>query len=155
MFCYQAATPCQFGVTKTRPPSGFETILDLQGTATSIKSLHVSADKSQVTSFQPTAQPTGWLFTRGDASVRMTVDDQSPGAPSPGTAAPDPLMLIVRGPGTAVATYDFPDMKALMEFAALEEQKLHSAGFQLQAIAERRSGDRSDDTRSDRRDRRR
>jgi hypothetical protein len=124
-------------------------------TATSIKFPHGPADTSHVTSFQPAAQPTSWLFTRGDSSVRMTVDDQSPGALPPGTDRDDPLVLIVRGPGTAVATYDFPDMKALMDFAALEERKLQTAGFQLQAIAERRSADRSDDTRSDRRDRRR
>ena len=82
-----------------------------------------------VTSSHAHVQPTGWLFTRGDASVRMSVDERAVGA-----------ALIVRGPGTASATYEFPDMNALMEFAALQEEQLQQEGFQLQAIAERRSG---------------
>jgi hypothetical protein len=83
-----------------------------------------------VTPAHADAQPTGWLFTRGNASVRMTVEEE-----------PARVVLIVRGPGTASAAYDFPDLTALMEFAALQEQQLQQEGFQLQARAERRSTD--------------
>ena len=89
-------------------------------------------------------QPTGWLFTRGNESVRMIVEDQPPGA-----------ALVVRGPGTASATYQFPTMDALMEFAKLREQELQGEGFHLQAIAERRVGDRRSEPRPDTPDRRR
>jgi hypothetical protein len=89
-------------------------------------------------------QPTGWLFTRGNESVRMTVEDQPSGA-----------SLVVRGPGTASAAYQFPTLDALMEFARLQEQQLQREGFQLQAIAERRVGDeRRSEPRPDRPDRR-
>ena len=81
-----------------------------------------------MTSSHAHVRPTGWLFTRGDASVRMTVDERAAG-----------VALIVRGPGTASTTYDFPDMDALMEFAARQEEQLQQDGFHLQAIAERRS----------------
>jgi hypothetical protein len=74
----------------------------------------------------------------------MTVEDRPPGA-----------VLVVRGPGTATATYDFPTLEALMEFAALQEQQLHQEGFQLQAIAERRvEGDRRGEPRQGTSDRR-
>ena len=109
-----------------------------------LKSSQPKADESNVTSFQADPQPTGWLFTRGDASVRMTVDEQALG-----------VVLIVRGPGTASAAYDFPDLHALMEFAALQEQQLQQEGFQLQAIAERRAGDRRREPREGLADRRR
>jgi len=59
----------------------------------------------------------------------MTVDDQSAAT----------AVLIVRGPGTAMATHDFPDLKALMEFAEQQERRLQDEGFHLQAIAERRA----------------
>ena len=75
----------------------------------------------------------------------MTVED-----------APAGMVLVVRGPGTVSATYDFPDLSALMEFASLQEQQLRRDGFQLQAIAERRSGsDRRQESREDFPDRRR
>jgi hypothetical protein len=75
----------------------------------------------------------------------MTVDEQEA-----------PAVLVVRGPGTALATYEFPDLKALMEFATLQERRLHDEGFQLQAIAERRTGqDRRQTSRPDGVDRRR
>ena len=89
-------------------------------------------------------QPTGWLFTRDNESVRMTVEDQPSGA-----------ALVVRGPGTASATYQFPSMDALMEFARLQEQELQRKGFHLQAIAERRVGDRRTAPRPDGAERRR
>jgi hypothetical protein len=74
---------------------------------------------------------TAWLYTRGDASVSMTVDDES-GA--------DAVVLVVSGPGAAIATYNFPDQTALMQFAEEQEQRLRGEGFNLQAIAERRAG---------------
>ena len=90
-------------------------------------------------------QPTGWLFTRDNESVRMTVEDQPSGA-----------ALVVRGPGTASATYQFPTMDALMEFAKGQEQQLQRDGFHLQAIAERRVGsDRRAEPRTDISERRR
>lgn len=98
-----------------------------------------------MTSAHADVQPTGWLFTRGNASVRMTVEEGAAG-----------LVLVVRGPGTAAASYDFPHRSALMEFASLQEQQLRQEGFQLQAIAERRSGsDRSGQPRPDFPERRR
>ena len=76
----------------------------------------------------------------------MTVDDQ------PG----DELLLVVRGPGVATATYDFAGMDALMAFADAEERRLLDSGFQLQAVAERRGGaDRRQGDRSGSPDRRR
>ena len=75
----------------------------------------------------------------------MTVDEQEAQA-----------VLIVRGPGTALATYEFPDVNALMEFAGQQEHRLQGEGFQLQAIAERRAGqDRRHETRPGGVDRRR
>jgi hypothetical protein len=59
----------------------------------------------------------------------MTVDDQD-----------GRVTLAVRGPGVTTATYHFPDLQALMEFAQRQEQQLQDDGFQLQAIAERRTG---------------
>jgi hypothetical protein len=70
------------------------------------------------------------LFTRGHESVAITIDDHRR----------DEVLLIVRGPGVATATYDFADLAALMEFADAEERRLLDAGFQLQAVAERRNG---------------
>jgi hypothetical protein len=104
----------------------------------------VSADNSTVTFTHADVQRTGWLFTRGNASVRMTVEEE-----------PARTVLLVRGPGTAAAAYDFPDLTALMEFAALQESQLQEEGFQLQAIAERRSDVRRVDPRPDFLDRRR
>ena len=98
-----------------------------------------------MTSPAAVVQRTAWLFTRGDVSVSMTVDTHADGA-----------VLIVRGPGTAHASYDFIDLAQLAEFADAEEQRLHNEGFHLQAVAERRSGrDRRDASRPDQPDRRR
>jgi hypothetical protein len=75
----------------------------------------------------------------------MTVEDQ-----------PSGVALLVRGPGTASATYQFPTHDALMEFAKLQEQQLQREGFQLQAIAERRvRDDRRSEPRPDMPERRR
>ena len=75
----------------------------------------------------------------------MTVDDQ----------CRDELLLIVCGPGVATATYDFRSMTALMTFAEAEERRLLDSGFQLQAVAERRSGADRREARRPGRDRRR
>jgi hypothetical protein len=50
------------------------------------------------------------------------------------------FVLVVRGPGTADATHQFSDMPSLLAFASAHEERLTQAGFQLQAISERRSG---------------
>ena len=91
-------------------------------------------------------QRTAWLYTRGDASVSMTVDDHSA----------TNTVLLVCGPGTAMATYDFPDLHALMSFVEKQERRLEDEGFHLHATAERRAGgDRRQAPRGDEVDRRR
>lgn len=81
--------------------------------------------------------PTAWLFTRGEASVHMEVIERSRG-----------LHLTVRGPGFASAAHDFADRHALLAFTRAQELELRAAGFHLQAVAERRSGeDRRDGSR--------
>jgi hypothetical protein len=86
-----------------------------------------------------------WLFTRGEASVTMTVSEEDGG-----------LALVVRGPEAAGHTYRFNDMTALLTFASAHEQRLLEAGFQLQAVAERRTGtDRRQQRRPGEPDRRR
>jgi hypothetical protein len=75
------------------------------------------------------ADRTAWLFTRGDASVTMTI-----------TSDPSGIALIVLGPGDSSATYHFTQLAAVTAFAQAQEQKLLAEGFHLQAVAERRSG---------------
>ena len=75
-----------------------------------------------------TTYRTAWLFTRGDASITMTVNQDGSG-----------LTLAVLGPGAASATYRFTKMAALIAFADAQEQKFLAEGFHLQAVAERRS----------------
>jgi hypothetical protein len=74
----------------------------------------------------------------------MTVEDE-----------PARIVLVVRGPGVATTTHDFPDLATLMAFAAVQEQELQQQGFQLQARAERRASDRLTDPRTEGLDRRR
>ena len=50
------------------------------------------------------------------------------------------LHLAVRGPGIVVAEYEFSDVESLLAFTRDEEVRLIGEGFQLQAVAERRSG---------------
>ena len=73
--------------------------------------------------------PTAWLFTRGESSVHIEVLER-----------PQGLRLVVSGPGLAVASFDFPDRDSVLEFSRDKEQELVAQGFQLQAVAERRSG---------------
>ena len=74
--------------------------------------------------------PSALLFTLGESSVHMEVTDRLDGG----------LHLAVRGPGLAVAEYEFSDVEALLAFTRQEERRLMAEGFQLQAVAERRSG---------------
>lgn len=74
--------------------------------------------------------PSALLFTQGESSVHMEVTERRDGG----------LHLAVRGPGLAVAEYEFPDLDALLAFTRQEEMRLTAEGFQLQAVAERRSG---------------
>jgi hypothetical protein len=76
----------------------------------------------------------------------MTVDDHSA----------TNTVLLVCGPGTAMATYDFPDLDALMSFVEQQERRLREDGFHLHATAERRAGgDRRQPPREDGVERRR
>lgn len=59
----------------------------------------------------------------------MSVDEQAAHA-----------VLVIRGPGSNTASYDFADLGELMAFAQAQEQRLQQEGFNLQAIAERRAG---------------
>lgn len=93
-----------------------------------MKKSHGNSDTSDVGEPEDRL-PTAWLFTRGDSSVHMEVIERSRG-----------LHLTVRGPGLAVASYDFADREAFLAFTREQELQLLAAGFQLQAVAERRSG---------------
>ncbi len=89
----------------------------------------VRADKKDVAIEGPALHRTAWLFIRGDSSVTMSVSEDDAG-----------MALVVLGPGAATATYRFTHKNALTAFAQAQEQKLLDEGFQLQAVAERRSG---------------
>jgi hypothetical protein len=89
------------------------------------------ADREDVGIQDAASHRTAWLFTRGDSSVTMSVNEDKSG-----------LALVVLGPGAASATYRFTQKTALTAFAEAQEQKLLDEGFQLQAVAERRSGRR-------------
>lgn len=77
----------------------------------------------------PALHPTAWLYTRHDASVTLTLDDSA-----------GSVSLMVRGPGDARSTHTFSSTTDLMMFVHAQEERLREAGFQLQAVAERRSG---------------
>lgn len=77
----------------------------------------------------PAIQRTAWLYTRGTQSVAMAVDEHARG-----------VSLIVRGPGAASATYHFKSAAMLDAFAHEMDRTLAADGYQLQAVAERRSG---------------
>ena len=70
-----------------------------------------------------------WLYTRGDESVYMRVEGQGDG-----------FRVIVNGPGWAHSTYDFDGIEPLRTFISDYQQQLVANAFQLQAKAERRSG---------------
>lgn len=88
---------------------------------------------------------TAWLFTRNEESIYVQLQRQ-----------PNGWRLVVQGPAEANKTYDFSDGDALVTFHESIERHLLTAGFRLQAIAERRAGvDRRRDRRAGSRERRR
>jgi hypothetical protein len=88
---------------------------------------------------------TAWLFTRDQDSIYIQLE-------RPG----DGWRLVLHGPGEAWKAYDFSDTEALITFHESFERDLVAAGFHLQAVAERRSGDdRRSSPRTAARDRRR
>ena len=89
---------------------------------------------------------TAWLFTRDRESIYVQLERQDGGG----------WRLIVHGPAEACKTYDFSDGDALVSFHESIEKHLVTAGFRLQAVAERRSGgDRRREGRVGSKDRRR
>ena len=69
-----------------------------------------------------------WLFTRGRESIRLEARELESG-----------VQLVVCGPGTKRATYDFPDMLAAIVRQAELERSLLQIGFGLEEfITERR-----------------
>ena len=93
----------------------------------------------------PATLRTAWLYTRGGQSVTMAVDENPLG-----------VSLIIRGPGPASTTYDFRDPAELDSFAQEMDRTFTGEGYQLQAVAERRSGtDRRQNRRTGTFDRRR
>jgi hypothetical protein len=88
---------------------------------------------------------TAWLFTREQESIYVQLERRDGG-----------WRLSVHGPAEACKTYDFSDGDALVSFHESVERHLLTAGFRLQAVAERRSGvDRRRDRRAGTKDRRR
>jgi len=88
-----------------------------------------SSDKQNVGTSNQTVQRTASLYVKSDQAVRLEVQE-----------GPGLLRLVVFGPGDAYRTFDFPDDTSLMEYQSMYERGLLDSGFQLQAIAERRSG---------------
>ena len=79
--------------------------------------------------FAPDAQRIAWLFTRGDQSVRIEATAGEVGGGR----------LIVKGPGSKRASYDFADMMTLIEHQAQLEAQLETTGYSLaQFTSERR-----------------
>jgi hypothetical protein len=76
----------------------------------------------------PHSPQTAWLFTRGRESVRLEVREFEGG-----------VQLIVCGPGTKRASYDFPDTLALLVHQAELERHLVGMGYLLEEfMTERR-----------------
>ena len=72
---------------------------------------------------------TTWLFTRDHESIYIQLE-----------RGDDGWRLVLHGPGEAWRAHDFSDSEALTTFYESFERDLLAAGFQLQAVAERRSG---------------
>ena len=72
-------------------------------------------------------QRTASLYTRDNQAIRVEVHE-----------GPGVLRLIVLGPGDKCRTVDFTGEKPLTEYQSIYECALLDAGFQLQAVAERR-----------------
>jgi hypothetical protein len=73
-----------------------------------------------------------WLFTSEAHSVRLHIE--------PG---PSGVRIVVSGPGSETAHFDFADMDNLERFRQLLERDLITRGFQIQAVAERRRADQA------------
>ena len=73
---------------------------------------------------------TTWLFTRDHESIYMQLERRDDG-----------WRFVLYGPGEAWRAHDFSHHEALMAFHASLERDLLAAGFQLQAVTERRSGE--------------
>ena len=93
-----------------------------------LKKSRVAADNRTVASPDDRI-PTAWLFTRGESSVHMEAIERANG-----------VRLVVSGPGSALASHDFPDHEAMLAFTRERERALLADGFQLHAVAERRTG---------------
>lgn len=76
-----------------------------------------------------------WLFTRGEASVRIDLE-----------ASPGAVSVTFRGPGTRVEESSVADSAAALDLVRRKEQELVEEGFVLQAVADRRSAGRSGGT---------
>ena len=94
-----------------------------------LSSLSWSSDKQNVGTSSQTVQRTASLYVKGEQAVRLEVQE-----------GPGVLRLVVYGPGDAYRTFDFPDDRSLTKYQSTYERGLLDSGFQLQAIAERRSG---------------
>jgi hypothetical protein len=87
---------------------------------------------------------TAWLYTRGDASVAMTIEEQG-----------DTVMLVIRGPGRSGASHEFASAAELAAFVREREIRLADEGFHLQAVVERRRAETPESTQPGAPDRRR
>jgi len=76
----------------------------------------------------PAVNQFAWLFTRGEQSVRLQIEEQGDG-----------FKLTINGPGMAQAVHQFADMTALMLFVTSYQDRLRGDNFRLQANAERRT----------------
>jgi hypothetical protein len=71
-----------------------------------------------------------WLYSRGDDSVRIEVRELG-----------HALQLVVCGPGSRQAAYDFADAASLIEHQASQEAHLLTQGYCLESFnADRRAG---------------
>lgn len=85
-----------------------------------------------------------WLFTRDQESVRLAV-----------RSAPAGFRLMIFGPGSASAEFDFAEVSNLDRFREKYEQDLQAQGFSAHAVPERRTSNISDGSRPPSAERRR
>jgi hypothetical protein len=78
---------------------------------------------------------TGWLFVRGDESIRLVRNRTE-------------LVLFIHGPGSLFRRQEFEGEEALLYFQRSLEHQLVADGWELRSTHERRSGsDRRSQTR--------
>ena len=77
-----------------------------------------------------TLEQFAWLFTRGDESIYMRVEERSGG-----------YVLTIYGPGQTQSDSDFHSVGALRTFVDEYQMQLEARGFELHAKAERRSSE--------------